>query len=137
MKNLEKQVRRQEKLDTEYKYDDKESSPDQLLPVDVDLEEIQRVHRYEKQLPQEVENSFPLVDFETDSDVSNNREVDNEDLIAQNDHGPILMPPPDWVPTSTDFNDNSEALPHRRITDEEPHPFILAFGLWCQETGIS
>ena len=55
--------------------------------------------------------------------------------------GPSNNPFPSMLPPQSRRQshpeDKSEALPQPRVTDEDPHPFLLALGLWCEEAGIS
>ena len=57
----------------------------------------------------------------------------SQDLSATADASASMLPPQSRRPSQ----DLSEALPHPRVRDEDPDAFILALGLWCEESGIS
>ena len=95
---------------------EKEEDSEVELPLDIDLKEIQLADQYQVfRLPQDDEERVPLtIDFDHIDDFQTTEEFFNP------------MPPPQ----PRRFSQNpSEELPHSRIRDEDPDPFILALGL--------
>ncbi|KAL9036395.1 MAG: hypothetical protein Q9180_004325 [Flavoplaca navasiana] len=99
------------------------------LPLSIDLQAIQLEDQYEalRPLPQDEEETvLPTIEFDTI--------VEEEIADVPSISMAPPMPPPEARRPS---NDASELLPQYRIHDEDPHPFLLALGLWCEEAGVS
>ena len=97
------------------------------LPLDIDLQDIQLADQYHALLPQDEETIIPTIEFEDQVSEPTGSTPGTGDAFN-------LMPPPQTRRTSLD---TSEPLPHPRVRDEDPDPFMLALGLWCGEAGIS
>ena len=110
------------------------------LPLDVNLEDIQHADQYEDVLPQveDGEVASTEIDQEQAADKESTTEAASP-LFRSIPPSPScqnisnMLPPQSRRPS----DDPSEALPQPRIRDEDPNPFLLALGLWCEEAGIS
>jgi hypothetical protein len=104
-----------------------ENCPDDLsLPLELDLQGLQLVDQYGDTTSlkdsQDSADETPLESF-ADAGLEASTTLDTEDLLL---HQLNLSQHPE---------DDSEPVVHRVTSD--PTKFRLAFGIWCEETGIS
>ena len=101
--------------------------------MDIDLEDLQLADQYQALalLPQADDNILPSIEFD---DVPSSQAPSGFTTDPTREAFINPMPPPQSRRPSQDM---SEALPHPRVQDEDPDPFMLALGLWCEEAGIS
>ena len=106
--------------------EDEEEPRDHWLPIGIDLQEVQQLSQYEQRLPEPPisEVLAATIEGHQDTDV---RSSDTSSFEAQ------MLPPQSRRPS----DDMSEPLPHIRIHDEDPEPFSIALGLWCEENGVN
>ena len=107
-----------------------------LLPFGIDLQEVQQAEQYQSVFPDhDTESPPPIVNFEDDPTDTPDR---GDGTVSDLNFTPLeatMLPPQSRRPP----DDKSELLPQHRIPHalEDPDPFVLALGLWCEESGIS
>jgi len=106
-----------------------------ILPLDIDFEDVQRADQYNDVQGHEAN---PLATLPTIQFING---LDQDDTEVETEyHSPIpsttqaSMEPP---PRQASAPDLSDIIPHERITDMVPQKFELALGMWCEETGVS
>lgn len=109
-----------------------------MLPIDLDLRAIQDEDQYQDPLPQE-DDTDPTASFEDSVTIGQMDDEESRSRTVSGDAASLSdMHPPERRPSAPDTNDNeSEAVPQPRITNERPDPFVVALGLWCKEAGVA
>lgn len=91
--------------------------------------------------PSAIVDELPMSYFDdADNEAEEQEEEDNtsdSDFQMSGAYPESSVPPSSNISSSSDHDDQSEEVLHKRLTGALPSPFQLAMGLWCIEAGVS